>query len=114
MCVCVCVCVFECLIEYGWHECLYVGLQLVFLSFYLRLSVTVVCCPEISVMASGKLCGITSAYTAEKNFSCNLSYQLRGATTLVCLVSGKWSESTPSCHNEGNATDIKNSVMVTD
>ncbi|XP_075038861.1 P-selectin-like isoform X2 [Mixophyes fleayi] len=57
-------------------------------------------------------------YESICNFSCKEGYELKGSTSLLCLKSGEWSESTPTClatsckalqspeHGEINCSDV--------
>ncbi|XP_076330121.1 P-selectin-like [Tachypleus tridentatus] len=58
-------------------------------------------CPTLSAPENGKLSGLcSSAVTGDRcKFSCLEKYQLVGNPGLICLESGSWSGTTPTCNS---------------
>ncbi|XP_076328551.1 P-selectin-like isoform X3 [Tachypleus tridentatus] len=57
-------------------------------------------CPTLSAPENGELSGLcSSAVTGDRcTFSCLENYQLVGDSELICLESGSWSGTTPTCN----------------
>ena len=71
------------------------------LSKYLRSLLSIwyfsVSCPTLTAPSSGNISLTTDGVTTTTLFSCDVGFSLSGATTLTCLDTGSWNDTTPAC-----------------
>ena len=64
------------------------------------MSVTVVDCGDLMDPANGAVSLTNTIFNSTATYSCNDGYNLVEDTTRICLASGSWSDTAPTC--EGN------------
>ena len=55
-------------------------------------------CTDPGVPTNGQRSGQSYSYNSVVTFSCNTGYTLTGANSLICLSSGSWNDTAPTCN----------------
>ena len=67
-------------------------------------SCSITTCNDPGTPSNGQRIGDTFNYSSTVTFHCNTGYNLSGSLALLCLFSGSWNDTTPSC-NKVNCGD---------